>query len=44
MPGWRRIVVPAQLRKQVLLGNHEAAFAGHFVPKKLMQRVSQYCY
>ena len=42
MPGQRRIVVPAQLRKQVLLENHEAVFAGHFAPKKLMQHVSQY--
>ena len=44
MPGRGRLVVPAQLRKQVLLENHEAVFAGHFAPKKLMQRVSQYYY
>ena len=44
MPGWRRIVVPAQLKKQVLLENHEAVFARHFEPKKLMQYVSQHYY
>jgi len=33
VPGQRRIVVPAQLRKQLLLENHEAVFAGHFAPK-----------
>ena len=44
MPGWRSIVVPAQLRKQVLLENHEAVLAGHFTPSKLMQHVSQYYY
>ena len=37
-------VVPAPLKKQVLLENHEAVFAGHFLPKKLIQRVSQYYY
>jgi len=37
VPGRCRIVVPAQLRKQLLLENHEAVFAGHFAPKKLMQ-------
>ena len=44
VPGRRRIVVPTQLRKKLLLENHEAVFAGHFAPKKLMQRVSQYYY
>ena len=44
VPGRRRLVVPNQLRKQVLLENHESVFAGHFAPKKLMQRVSQYYY
>ena len=44
MPAWRRIVVPAPLKKQVLQENHEALFAGHFSAKKLMQHVSQYYY
>ena len=44
VPSRRRIVVPAQLRRQLLLENHSAVFAGHFAPKKLMQRVSQYYY
>ena len=44
IPGRRRIVVPAQLRRQLLFENHSAVFAGHFAPKKLMQRVSQYYY
>ena len=44
IPGRRRIVVPTQLRKQLLLENHEAVFAGHFAPKKLLQRVSRYYY
>ena len=44
VPGRRRMVVPAQLRRQILLENHSAVFSGHFGPKKLMQRVSQYYY
>lgn len=44
VPERRRIVVPVHLRRQVLLENHTAVFAGHFAPKKLMQRVSQYYY
>ena len=40
----RRMVVPTQLRRQVLLENHSAVFAGHFGPKKLLQRVSQQYY
>ena len=42
--GRRRMVVPTQLRRQVLLENHSAVFAGHFGPKKLLQRVSQQYY
>ena len=44
VPGRRRMVVPAQLTGQILLENHSAVFSGHFGPKKLMQRVSQYYY
>ena len=44
VPGRQRIVVPAQLRRHILLENHSAVFAGHFAPKKLMRRVSQYYY
>ena len=36
MPRRKRMVVPAEFRKQVLLENYEAVFAGHFAPKKLM--------
>ena len=35
MPGRRRIVVPAQLRKQVLLENHEAVFCRPFYTKEV---------
>ena len=44
VPGRQRMMVPAQLRRQILLENHSAVFSGHFGPKKLMQRVSQYYY
>ena len=44
VPGRRRMVVPAQLRRQILLENHSAVFSGHFGPKKLMQQVSQHYY
>ena len=44
VPGRQRIVIPPQLRRQLLLENHSAMFAGHFTPKKLMQRVSYYYY
>ena len=44
IPGRQQIVVPAQLRRQILLENHNAVFAGHFAPNKLMQSVSQYYY
>ena len=43
VPG-RRLVVLTQLRRQVLLDNHESLHAGHFAPKKLLQRVNQYYY
>ena len=42
MPGQRSVVIPTQLRKQVLLENHETVYAAHFVPKKLIQHVSQF--
>ena len=42
--GRRRMVVPTQSRRQVLLENHSAVFAGHFGPKKLLQQVSQQYY
>lgn len=44
VPGRQRMVVPTQPRRQVLLENHSAVFAGHFGPKKLMKRVSQHYY
>ena len=40
----RRMVIPTQLRRPVLLENNSAVFAGHFGPKKLLQRVSQQYY
>ena len=40
--GRQRLVVPTMLRIQLLLNNHDAIFAGHFTPKKMLQRVSQY--
>ena len=42
--GRQRLVVPTLLRKQLLLDNHDAIFVGHFAPKKMLQRVSQYYY
>ena len=42
MPSWRRLVVPVQLREQVLTENHDAVLAGHFAVKKMHQKVNQY--
>ena len=42
MPSRRRLVVPLQLRDQVLTENHDAMYAGHFATKKMYQKVSQY--
>ena len=42
MPSRRRLVVPVQLREQVLTENHDAVYAGHFAAKKMYQKVSQY--
>lgn len=42
--GRRRLVVPKDLRKEVLTENHEALFAGHFAPKKMFKKLSQYYY
>jgi len=39
-----RLVVPTQLKRQVLFDNNESLYAGHFAPKKLQQRVNQYYY
>lgn len=40
MPGRHRLVVPAHLREKVLEEHHDSCFAGHFVAKKMKQRVS----
>ena len=42
--GRRRIVVPEHLQKEVLSENHEAVFAGHFSPKRMFNKLSQYYY
>ena len=42
MPSRRRLVVPTQLRDQVLMENHDAMYAGHFAAKKMYGKVSQY--
>ena len=42
--GRRRLVVPTSLHKEVLSEHHEAMFAGHFAPKKMYRRLSQYYY
>jgi len=44
MPFRRRLVVPVQLRDQVLMENHDAPYAGHFTPKKMYDKVRQYYY
>jgi len=41
VPNRRRLVVPTHLRRKVLLDDHGPLFAGHFAPKKLLQRVNQ---
>ena len=42
--GRRRIVVPENLKQEVLSEHHEAVFAGHFAPKRMFNRISQYYY
>lgn len=42
--GRRRLVVPKDLRREVLTENHEALFAGHFAPKKMFKKLSLYHY
>ena len=42
--GIRRIVVPQNLKQEVLSENHEAVFAGHFSPKRMFNKLSQYYY
>ena len=42
--GRRRIVVPEQLKQEVLSENHEAVFAGHFSTKRMFNKLSQYYY
>ena len=42
--GRRRIVVPEKLKQEVLSENHEAVFAGHFSPKRMFDKLSQYYY
>jgi len=37
-------VVPTQLKRKLLLENHDAVFAGHCKPQKLIQQVNQYYY
>ena len=40
--GQRRIIVPEKLKQEVLSKNHEAVFAGHFSPKRMFDKLSQY--
>ena len=42
--GRRRIVVPEKLKQEILSENHEAVFAGHFSPKRMFDKLSQYYY
>ena len=42
MPSRKRIVVPTQLRDQVLSESHDVSFAGQFAAKKMYEKVSQY--
>ena len=42
--GRRRIVAPEKLKQEVLSENHEAVFAGHFSPKRMFNKLSQYYY
>ena len=44
VPGRRRLVVPEQLRDQVLAENHDELFAGHFSIKKMLRKLKQYFY
>ena len=40
----RKLVVPTDLRNEILRENHEAVFAGHFALKKMLSKLSQYYY
>lgn len=42
--GRRRIVVPEQLKREVISENHEAVFAGHFSSKRMFNKLSHYYY
>ena len=42
--GRRRIVVPEQLKQEVLSENHEAVFARHYLSKRMFNKLSQYYY
>ena len=42
VPSRRRLVVPSQLKDQVLTEHHYALYAGHFAAKKMYEKVSQY--
>ena len=44
VPGRRRLVVPQQLRDNIVSENHDAIFSGHFSAKKMLQRLKQYFY
>ena len=41
MPERQRLVVPCHLRKQVIDENHNAIFAGHFLSKMMLRKISQ---
>ena len=40
----RRLVVPTELREEVVRENHEAVLAGHSAPKKMFCWLSWYYY
>ena len=44
VPGRHCLVVPSHLHKRILDEHHDSCFSGHFAPRKMKQRVSQYYY
>ena len=42
VPGRHRLVVPKHLQEKIIDEHHDSCFSGHFAPRRMKQRVSQY--
>ena len=42
VPGRRRLVVPKHLQERIIDEHYDSCFSGHFAPRRMKQRVSQY--